>query len=80
VEHTATEAVQNVHRCSRQHQRRIRTVWTKLDHTVIAAAFVSGVVVFQLVSERAMLITSIVFNSDNEFFAITAAFEASPPL
>ena len=38
--------------------------WAKLDHTVIAAA---GVVVFQLVSGRAVVISSTAFNSDIVF-------------
>jgi len=37
---------------------------------------VSGVVVFQLVPGRMVVISSIAFNSDIVFFAITAAFEA----
>jgi len=46
-------------------KHRIRTEWAKLDHAVIAAAVcVNGVVVFQLVSGRALVILSTAVNSD----------------
>jgi len=65
VEYTAREVVQNTHHWSRRSlEHHIRTEWAKLDHAVIAAAVRQcGVVVFQLVSERAMVISSTAFNS-----------------
>jgi len=56
-------------------KHRIRTEWAKLDHAVIAAACISGVVIFQLVSRRVVVISSTAFNSDIMFFVVTAAFE-----
>jgi len=62
--------------CITDLKHRIRTEWAKLDHAVIAAAVVSGVVVFQLVSGQAVVISSTAFNSDTVYLSITAAFEA----
>ena len=48
-------------------KHRIKTEWAKLDHVVIAVAVRHGVVVFQLVSGRAVVISSTAFNSDIVF-------------
>jgi len=48
-------------------KHRIRTECAKLGHDVIAAVVVSGVVVFQLVSGRAVVISSTAVNSDIVF-------------
>jgi len=59
-----------------KHRIRIRTEWAKLHHVLSAEVSVSNVAVFELVSGRAVVISSTAFNSDI-VFAITAALKAS---
>jgi len=55
---------------------RIRTGWARWITPLLLQLCVIGVVIFQLMSWSAVVISSTAFNFDIVFFEITAAFEA----